>query len=116
MMGMLINIYLSQRLVEFGLLQALGYTKRRLLMRVIKETTSVIVLGWLLGVALAYGGLMLAKAKLMDPNAFALNPLDATAYLYTLSAPLAVVIVATMTVVLRFRSFDPVGVVERRLV
>ncbi len=35
MMGMLMNIYQSQRLIEFGLLQALGYTKKQLLRRVL---------------------------------------------------------------------------------
>lgn len=116
MMGMLINIYQSQRLVEFGLLQALGYTKRQLLKRVIAETLAIILIGWTAGVALAYLGLITVKRILMDPSAFALNPLDPRAYLYTLSVPVAILGAALFTVVRRFRTFDPVGVVERRLV
>jgi hypothetical protein len=42
MMGMLMNIYQSQRLVEFGLLQAIGYTKKQLFARVFAETAIVI--------------------------------------------------------------------------
>lgn len=116
MMGMLINIYLGQRLIEFGLLQALGYTRRGLLRRVLKEALAFVVMGWVLGVLAAYSLLWFAKKQLMDPNAFALNPLDLTAYLYTVAPPVAVLIVAWVTVYLRFRNFDPVGVVERRLV
>jgi ABC-type lipoprotein release transport system permease subunit len=116
MMGMLINIYLSQRLVEFGLLQALGYTKRQLLYRVLKETVSVVLIGWVLGVLLAYGLLRLTKAWLMDPRAFALDPLDPTAFLYTIPIPVAILAVASLTLIGRFRRFDPVGIVERRLV
>lgn len=116
MMGMLINIYQTQRLVEFGLLQALGYTKRQLLGRVMRETVAVVVLGWLFGVVCAFGLLNLAKSILMDPKAFALNTLDPTAFIYTIPVPLAILIVATLTVVARFRRFDPVSVVERRLV
>jgi len=116
MMGMLINIYLSQRLVEFGLLQALGYTKRQLLYRVLKETVSVVLIGWALGVLLAYGLLRLTKAWLMDPRAFALDPLDPTAFLYTIPIPVAILTVASLTLIGRFRRFDPVGIVERRLV
>ena len=116
MMGMLINIYLSQRLVEFGLLQALGYTKRQLLYRVLKETVSVVLIGWVLGVLLAYGLLRLTKAWLMDPRAFALDPLDPTAFLYTIPIPVAILVVASLTLIGRFRRFDPVGIVERRLV
>jgi lipoprotein-releasing system permease protein len=50
MMGMLMNIYQTQRLVEFGLLQAIGYTKQRILSRVLMETIVVVVFGWILGV------------------------------------------------------------------
>ncbi|MBC8065253.1 MAG: FtsX-like permease family protein [Chlorobia bacterium] len=116
MMGMLINIYQSQRLVEFGLLQALGYTKRQLLARVLRETFSVIVFGWILGVVCAYLLLRLTKSILMDPKAFALNTLDPTAFSYTVPIPAAILIIATLTVIGRFRKFDPVSVVERRLV
>lgn len=116
MMGMLINIYQSQRIVEFGLLQALGYTRRQLLRRTLLETLAVLVAGWLIGVASAYGLLHLAKAVLMDPQAFALDPTDPAAYRYTLPVPFAILGVAALTVWLRFRKFDPVGVVERRLV
>lgn len=116
MMGMLINIYQSQRLVEFGLLQALGYTKRQLLRRTVLETVGVVMLGWVLGMVCAYGLLHVAKAVLMDPKAFALNPLDPVAYRYTLPIPFAIIGVALVTVWLRFRRFDPVSVVERRLV
>jgi len=116
MMGMLINIYLSQRIVEFGLLQALGYTKGQLLARVMRETVSVVLIGWLLGVGSAYLLLLLTKRILMDPKAFALNPLDIGAFLYTVPIPLAILVVATLTVVGRFKKFDPVSVVERRLV
>lgn len=115
MMGMLINIYQSQRIVEFGLLQALGYTKRQLLKRTLVETFLVLILGWILGLAAAYGFLNIAKVVLMDPKAFALDTLDPIAYRYTIPIPLAILAVASMTVWLRFRNFDPVTVVERRL-
>jgi ABC-type lipoprotein release transport system permease subunit len=116
MMGMLMNIYQSQRLVEFGLLQAIGYTKKQLLRRVLFENVGVIVLGWVLGLVVAYWLLELAKVVLMDPNAFALDTTDPLAYAYTIPIPFAILIVAIATVVLRFRKFDPVSIVERRLV
>lgn len=116
MMGMLMNIYQSQRLVEFGLLQALGYTKRQLLRRVTVEAVLVIVGGWVVGMAVAYGLLNVVKATLMDPNAFSIDTLDPVAYAYTLPIPIAIFLAALLTVMLRFRNFDPVGIVERRLV
>jgi len=116
MMGMLMNIYQSQRLVEFGLLQALGYTKRQLLRRVTIESLLVIVGGWIFGMIMAFILLNVVKAKLMDPSAFSLDTFDHIAYLYTVPIPVAIFAAAVLTVVLRFRNFDPVGVVERRLV
>ncbi|MGV3618599.1 MAG: ABC transporter permease [Fimbriimonas sp.] len=116
MMGMLMNIYQSQRLVEFGLLQAIGYTKKQLLTRVIAEAIAVVLIGWAMGVVLSYFLLNVAKRVLMDPNAYALDTQDVVAFSYTIPIPIAILIVAVATVVLRFRKFDPVGVVERRLV
>jgi ABC-type lipoprotein release transport system permease subunit len=116
MMAMLMNIYQSQRLVEFGLLQAIGYTKKQLLTRVLKETASLIVLGWLCGVVLAFGMLNVVKAVLMTPKSYGLDTMDPTAFAYTAPLPVTILCVATLTVYLRFRRFDPVGIVERRLV
>lgn len=116
MMAMLMNIYQSQRVQEFGLLQALGYTKRALMTRVVRETAFVVLGGWILGLLCAFGLLNVVRAVLMDPRAFALDTVDRTAFLYTVPIPIAIMFAATYTVFLRFRRFDPVGVVERRLV
>lgn len=116
MMAMLMNIYQSQRLPEYGLLQALGYTRRQLLSRAFGETLAVVVSGWILGLLTAYGLLLVVRAQLMTPQAFALDPLDRMAFLYTIPVPLAILVAGSLTVWSRFRRFDPVGVVERRLV
>jgi len=114
MMGMLINIFLSQRIQEFGLLQALGYTKQRIVRRVLGESLIVVVGGWVLGVFCAIGLLAVVRAILMQPNAFALDILDSTAFFYTIPVPIAILTVAVLTVRHRFRRFDPIGIVERR--
>lgn len=116
MMGMLINIYQSQRLVEFGLLQAMGYTKRQLMARVLAETLLVLAAGWALGLAAGYGMLELTKAQLMEPRAFAISTWDPMAIRYTIPVPITILIVASLTIYIRFRNFDPVAIVERRLV
>ncbi|RYG48814.1 FtsX-like permease family protein [bacterium] len=115
-MGMLINIYQTQRLQEFGLLQAIGYTKGQILRRVASESVMVVVVGWILGLLLAYGLLLIAKATMMDPRAYSIDPLDMAAYRYTVPIPIAILVVAIGTVFHRFRTLDPIGIVERRLV
>ena len=116
MMAMLINIYLGQRTQEFALLQALGYSRRALVSRVIKETALVVIGGWILGVLCSIGMLMLVDRVLMHPNAYALDLADQTALSYTIPVPIAIFAAALLTLWRRFRKFDPVSVVERRLV
>lgn len=115
MMGMLMNIYQAQRLVEFGLLQAIGFTKKQLLRRVMLETTLVLIFGWILGVFAGLALLSVVKQSMFDPNGFALEPVDFVALRYTVPIPVAIALVATISFILRFRKFDPVGIVERRL-
>lgn len=116
MMGLLMNIYLSQRVQEFGLLQALGYTKKSLLKRVLVETIVLVVGGWIIGMLLAFALIALVKVNLMDPQAFALALFDKKAYLSTIPVPIAITIMALMTIIAKFKKFDPVAVVERRLI
>lgn len=116
MVAMLMNIHQGQRLVEFGLLQALGHTRRRLLARSLTEASLLVVVGWVLGVALSFGLLAAFKAILLDPQAFAMQVWNPQAVAYTVAVPAVVLLVACGTVVWRFRRFDPVGIVERRLV
>lgn len=115
MMAMLINIYLSQRIIEFGLLQAIGFTRAQLIRRAFLEAVLVVVGGWLLGVAAVYVVLSGVKLLLMDPKAFSLDPLDPSAYIYTLSVPIVIVLASAFTVWHRFRMFDPISVIERRI-
>jgi ABC-type lipoprotein release transport system permease subunit len=116
MMGMLMNIYQSQRVQEFGLLQALGYRKSAILGRVLSEIMVVLAGSWLLGVLSAFALLMVVKAQLFDPRAFALDPYDPSTYLYSTPVPVMIFLVAALDFIVRLKKFDPVGVVERRLV
>ncbi|MCG9894942.1 MAG: ABC transporter permease, partial [Fimbriimonadaceae bacterium] len=116
MMAMLMNIYQLQRVPEFGLLQAVGFTRKRLLGRVMVETVILVSVGWVLGVLCAFGMLHVIKARLMDPNAFMLDPADLVAYLYTIPVPLAILAASVIGLWRSFRRFDPISVVERRLV
>jgi len=116
MTGLLANIYFQQRLVEFGLLQAIGYTRRELLTRVSLETITVVLAGWALGVLVTMAVLMWAKGNIMEPRGLYLEPFDPIAYRYTLPVPLMVLGFALVTIGWRLRTFDPVAIVERRIV
>lgn len=114
MMSLLMGIYVGQRMNEFGLLQALGFTRERLVRRSLAEALIVVGLGWALGVLVSFGFLSLIKAVLFEPNAFMLDPLAPRAYAYTLPIPVAIALAVSWNVVNRFRRFDPIAVIERR--
>lgn len=116
MMGMLANIHFSQRMVEFGLLQAVGYSRAMLLWRAVLETVYVVVGSWLIGIALSHFSLEVVRALVMEPKGYPMETADWSTYRYTLPVPFAIALFATATVWLRFRRFDPVAIVERRLV
>ncbi len=116
MMGMLMSIFQAQRMQEFGLLQALGWSRKILLRRSLMETALTVLIGWILGGVIAYAMLTLVKVQLMDPKAFAIDPLDKGAYLYTIPVPVAILVIGALTLVLRLKRSDPVSIVERRLV
>ena len=116
MMGMLINIYQAQRIQEFGLLQALGYRKGTILKRLLAETGLVLAGSWLFGLVVAYALLWFVKLQVFDPRAFAIDPTDPSAIFYSVPVPVMIFAVAALDLVIRLRRFDPVVVVERRLV
>lgn len=116
MVAMLMNIYQTQRVQEFGLLQAMGYTRAAILRRLLGESALVVTVGWLLGVLMAYLLLNIIKATLMAPRAFAINTTDLLAYSYTIPVPIAIFVVASAVLMLRLRRFDPIATIERRLV
>lgn len=116
MMGMLINIYLSQRIIEFGLLQAIGFQKSRLVIRAMKEAALVVIGGWFAGLALSYVLLFIIESTIMSPRGYYLDAFNLFSYAYTIPIPVAILTAAVLTVWWRFLKFDPISVVERRIV
>jgi hypothetical protein len=115
MMSLLMNIQLTNRMNEFGLLQAVGHTRRDLVRRTLGESLLLVVVSWVLGVMVAYGFLSLVRALLFDPRAFMLDPGSLRAYAYTLPVPVAIALTSALGIAARFRKFDPIVVIERRV-
>jgi putative ABC transport system permease protein/lipoprotein-releasing system permease protein len=114
LVGMLSSIYFTQRLPEFATLSAIGYQRSGLLARVMGEISLLCTLGWFLGSALTFVILTVIKAWVMYPRGLLLNPLDWSAYQYTLPLPLAIIAFSVVAVWNRLRTLDPVSIIERR--
>jgi hypothetical protein len=115
MMGMLSNIFFMQRLPEFALLAAMGYTRGMLLWRVVRETALLVTLGWTIGVLLSMGILWASYWWVFEPRGMLLQPMDWQAYRYTIPVPIAVLAFAAMSVGPRLLAMDPVLVIERKV-
>jgi ABC-type antimicrobial peptide transport system permease subunit len=114
-MGLLTYIYYAQRTPEFGLLAAIGYGRRRLLARVAREVSLLVMGAWAAGLALNVAALWLLWRLFMEPRGMVLDPFDASAYARTAILPGVVLLFALATVTRQVGALDPVTVIERRL-
>lgn len=112
--GFLANIYFEQRLGEFGLLSAFGFRREKLARRLMIETTMLVILGWLCGLALTWGVFNLLDKFYMSPRGLVLAHLDKFIVLFTLPTPILVGIASLATVLFRLYRFDPIEIMERR--
>jgi hypothetical protein len=112
--GFLSNIYFEQRLPEFGLLSAFGFQRERLARRLVIETGTLVLLGWLGGLALTWLAFRILDETFMKPNGLILASLNRTALLYTLPAPVLVGLASLATILIRLYRFDPIEIMERR--
>lgn len=115
MMSMLMQIFLSQRSTEFGLLQAIGFTKRQLMRRVLGESLWITIVSWTSGAVFALLLFFIVKSVYFEPRGYYLNPFDVLAFLYTLPIPMAIFLASFVTIWNWFRRFDPISIIERRI-
>ena len=113
-MGLLNNLYYRQRMEEYGILAALGYSHGLLARRVLAEVAIVTVLSWAIGLAFTLALTASLDAWLFQPHGITLPSLDARDALFTVPIPSLIAGFTLATVLRRLGRLDPVAVVERR--
>lgn len=112
--GLLNNLYYAQRMEEYGVLAAIGFTHGLLARRAMVEVAVLTLISWASGLALTR---LLASALqhwLFGPQGVSLPPLALRDVLFTLPVPLLIAAFTLATVLGRLRRLDPVAIVERR--
>jgi hypothetical protein len=109
-------IFVSQRQVEFGLLNALGYGRLWLVGRTVRETLFTTGVAWALSAVLCLIGLLSLQFGAFAPLGLKLNLLNLTPWLYTLPIPVAVLAVTSGSMAWTLSKLDAVSIVERRFV
>jgi putative ABC transport system permease protein len=107
-------IYYSQRKTEFGILNAIGYSRSWLVWRTMKETASVVGMAWVIGAMLCGIGLFIMQQFFYAPRGLTMNLFNLTPWLLTLTIPLAIFVSSVGEAAWILRKLDPVAIVERR--
>jgi len=108
------HIFFTQRQEEFGILNAVGRSRRWLVLRTVKEMVSVVGVAWVVGAALCGIGLLGMQNLFYGPRGLTLDFFSPTPWLLTLPIPLAVALTSVGTIAWMLFRLDPVAVVERR--
>ena len=113
--GLLNVIFFMQRANEFGLLAAVGYTKRFLARRTFLEAAVTVAFGWALGILFSEGIYSVVSALLFVPKGLsALTILTPRILLFTTPVPITVTVFSVAIVMWQLWRMDPVAIIERR--
>ncbi len=107
-------IFVTQRQAEFGVLNALGFSRPQLVWRVTRETLFTTGAAWLVGLLGCGAILLYMQQAVYAPAGLRLNFFNLTPWLYTLPIPVAVLAVSAGAVGWALTRLDPVAVIERR--
>jgi ABC-type lipoprotein release transport system permease subunit len=108
------HIFFTQRKEEFGILNAVGRSRRWLALRTTKETGSVVGVAWVVGAVLCGIGLLGMQSLVYGPRGLTLDFFSPTPWLLTLPIPLAVALAGAGTIAWMLFKLDPVCIIERR--
>jgi len=106
--------FFAQRREEFGILHAMGHSRRWLVLRTVGEAVSVVAVAWLVGAAVCAAGLVYMQTNVYAPKGLTLDFFNPAPWLFTLPLPLAVVAVSGGLVAWMLARLDPVSIIERR--
>jgi ABC-type lipoprotein release transport system permease subunit len=103
----------ARRLPEFGVLHAAGLSKSWLTRRLTRETGTMAVAGWVIGIGLSWGVLYLLKIIIFAPQGHDLNYPEWLSIVFSLPIPVAIVGFTFLTVRRTFSRLDSVTIIEK---
>lgn len=104
----------ARRLPEFGILHATGRSRNWLIRRLTLETTTLALMGWALGVGIAWVVLYVLKATFFASRGHDLSYIAWLPMVFALLVPAAIAGFTFLSVRRALKRLDPVAIVERR--
>lgn len=106
-------IFIGQRQSEFGVLNALGYGRRWLIRRTMRESLLTTAIAWGLSLLLCALLLLYLQAFVFQPLGLAIDFFNPLPWYFTLPVPLAVLLAGALTGNRLLRRLDPVAMIEK---
>jgi ABC-type lipoprotein release transport system permease subunit len=113
-MAILNYIYIAQRQGEFGILLAIGYSRKFLVKRVFKETMYTIAIAWCFSALITFIAMLYMRFGVYEPIGLMFNLFNITPWLYTLPTPVTVLAVTGISTARVLSKFDPISIIEKR--
>lgn len=101
-----------QRKSEFGLLSAVGYRKKDIINRILKEVFFINIFGFILGISLGIFIAYILKIVLMDPNGQIYSIFSFNYVYLTLFVPLFVIIFSSIPSIIMINKSDKINIIE----
>lgn len=114
-LAVLSHVFTSQRSMEFGVLNALGYPRKFLVWRVLRETAFTTCIAWGLSAIVVMLGMILTRSVIFAPLGLSFDLFNITPWLYTLPIPVAVLSISIITIAMTLSRLDPVTIIEQRV-
>jgi ABC-type antimicrobial peptide transport system permease subunit len=111
--GVINRMALVRRLPEFGLLNALGHHKKRLISRMTIESAVMAGTGWVIGLGLSLLVMVGLKASLYYAKGMELDLTNLWPIFFTLPIPAVVVVFAALSARRVFARLDSIAIIER---
>ena len=93
---------------------AIGYSRPKLIGRVLAETSLLNIAGWIVGAASTALLMRFLGEKVFRARGLFLDPFDLDAYAHTIPVPICITIFSVGTIAYRLLKLDPVTIIERR--
>lgn len=112
--GVVLSTLYSNRIDEFGIMNAIGYSKKRIIGKVIKEVVCLILLAWILGIIISLMLLNIVNQTIFVPMGQSMNLLNSNSLLYTIFSLLAILVISISPSIIKLAKSDLISVIERR--
>lgn len=111
--GFLCYIYFSQRSGEFGLLNAIGYSKQQIINRALGEIGVINAIGFIAGIILSLAAGIMVNVVSYAPRGQILRVWNLNCLMKAACIPLFVTLFSTVPVWRRLNKLDPISIMER---